>query len=109
MAKEKKNTKEMQYAVKYLHEIKKMSTTKISLELGVAEAIVESIISKPNEEKPLKPSKSQDMMIRHTANKKNNQVSVMTESASQLNDELLKNFDSPTSRTSKNAIFRPNG
>lgn len=108
MAKKKK-TKEIEYAVKYLSETTKMSPEQISLELGVEQAIVEGILNQPEEEKPRKVSKSQNLMVRHTASKKNNNVSIMTEGASQLNDELVKNFDNTPSRTSKNAIFRPNG
>ena len=48
-------------------------------------------------------------MSRHTASKNINNVSIMTEAASQLNDELVKNTNSTHSRTSQNAIFRPNG
>lgn len=109
MAKEKKKTKEVEYAVKYLYDIKKLTPTQISLELGVAEAIVDGIINAPTESTPRQESKSQKLMIRQTASKKINNVSVMTEAASQVNDEAVKNFGNTTSRTSKNAIFKPNG
>lgn len=109
MSKQKKNTKEIRYAVKYLYEINKMTISDIALELGVSEAIVDSVVNQQPEPKPRQVSKSQDMMVRHTASKKNNNVSIMTEGASQLNDELVKKFGSTSSRTSKNAIFRPNG
>lgn len=109
MSKNKKRTKEIEYATRYLYETMKMTPTNIALELGVAEAVVDGIINQPKEEAPKKISKSQNMMVRHTAGKKNNNVSIMTESASQLNDELVKNFGNTSSRTSKNAIFRPNG
>jgi hypothetical protein len=109
MAKKQKNkTKEIEYAIKYLYETMKAKPKDIALELGVAEAIVDGIINQPKEEKPRKVSKSQSLMGRHTAAKKNNNVSVMTEAASQLNDELVRNFEATKSRTSKNAIFRPN-
>jgi transposase len=104
-----KKRKELEYAVKYLYETTKMSISNIALELGVAEAIVDGIINATPEPTPLKKSKSQDLMIRHTSVKKTNNVSVMTEGASQLNDELKKNFGSTKSRTSKDSIFRPNG
>jgi transposase len=108
MAKIKKKTKEIEYAVKYLYETTKMSMSNIALELGVAEAIVEGILNEKPEPKPKKISKSQNLMIRHTSNKKTNNVSVMTEAASQLNDELKKKLPSTISRTSKDSIFRPN-
>lgn len=109
MAKKKTRTKEIEYAVKYLHETTKMSSNQISLELGVEKAIVDGIINQQPEEKPRKVSKSQSLMTRHTSAKKNNNVSIMTEAASQLNDELVKNFGPTQSRHGANAIFRPNG
>lgn len=110
MAKQqKKKTIETEYAVKYLHETKKLSSTQIALELGIAEAVVDGIINKQPETKPRQASKSQNLMIRQTASKGINNVSVMTEAASQLNDENVKGFNATESRTSKNAIFRPNG
>lgn len=110
MAKNNKTrTKETEYAVKYLHDTLKLKSKDIALELGIAEAIVDGILDEPKQEKPRKISKSQSLMTRHTAAKKTNNVSIMTEGASQLNDELVKNFRSAASRTSKNAIFRPNG
>lgn len=109
MSKNKKKTKEIEYAVKYLYETTKLQPKQIALELGVAEAIVDGIINQVPEEKPQKKSKTQSLMIRHTAGKKTNNVSIMTEGASELNDELKKNFVNTPSRTSKNSIFRPNG
>lgn len=110
MTKKPKNkTKEVEYAVKYLYETTKMSISNIALELGVAEAIVDGIINATPEPTPLKKSKSQDLMIRHTSVKKTNNVSIMTEGASQVNDELVGKFEATKSRTSTNAIFRPNG
>jgi hypothetical protein len=48
------------------------------------------------------------MMIRHTRDKKNNSVSIMTGEASMLNDELKKNQQVKPNRNS-DCIFRPNG
>lgn len=109
MAKTKKR-KELEYAVRYLSDTMKVSNKEIALELGVAEAVVDGILNQqPTEPKPKKISKSQNLMIRHTSSKKTNNVSIMTEGASQLNDELKKNFGNTQSRTSKDSIFRPNG
>lgn len=107
MAKTNKR-KQLEYAVEHLKN-KNLTVTEISLELGVAEAVVQGILDVPKEPKPRKKSKSQDLMIRHTTNKKTNNVSIMTESASQLNDEIKKNFGNTTSRTAKDSIFKPNG
>jgi hypothetical protein len=106
----KNNTKNKttEYAVKYLSDVEKKDVKTISLQLGVSEAIVEGILNEKPEPKPKKISKSQNLMIRHTSNKKTNNVSVMTEAASQLNDELKKKLPSTISRTSKDSIFRPN-
>lgn len=110
MAKQKLKTKEMELAIKYLHEVKRSTTKEIALELGVAEAIVDGVINQTPEEKPKRVSKSQDLMQRQTAAKKINNVSIMTQAASQLNDEMVKKLNSDgQSRMSKGAIFRPNG
>lgn len=110
MAKQKQRTKEIELAIKYLNEVKKLNTKEISLELGVSEAIVDGVINEQPEERPKRISKSQDLMQRQTAAKKINNVSIMTQAASQLNDEVVKNLQSDgQSRISKGAIFRPNG
>lgn len=109
MAKQKKKTKEIEYAIKYLHDTMKMDTKQIALELGLAEAIVEGIINQQPEPKATKKSKSQDLMIRHTSVKKTNNVSIMTEAASQVNDEFRKHTDPKASKRFNNSIFRPNG
>jgi hypothetical protein len=109
MAKTKKKTKEIEYAVKYLYETTKMSISNIALELGVAEAIVDGIINATPEPTPLKKSRSQDLMIRHTSVKKTNNVSIMTEGASQVNDEFKKNSTTRPSKRFNNSIYRPNG
>lgn len=107
--KNNKRNKQTDYAVKYLHETLKKTQKEIALELGVAEAIVEGILNQQPEEKPRKQSKSQNMMIRHTSVKKTNNVSIMTEGASQVNDEFKKKINSIGSRKTQEAIFRPNG
>lgn len=109
MAKSKNKTKEIEYAVKYLYETKHLQPKNIALELGISEAIVEGIINTQEETKPQKISKTQNLMIRHTSNKKNNNVSIMTEAASQLNDELKKQNNTSPAQRFKNSIFRPNG
>lgn len=53
-------------------------------------------------------SKSKDLMIRHTRDKKINSVSIMTQEASMTNDELKKNI-TPTSNRNADCIFKPNG
>lgn len=110
MAKSKHKTKEIEYATKYLYETLKMEPKQIALELGVAEAIVHGIIDQQPEPKKTTKSRSQDLMIRHTSVKKTNNVSIMTEAASQMNDELRnKTKGNKLSSRHDNSIYRPNG
>lgn len=105
----KKRTKEIEYAIKYLHESKQANSTQIALELGVEQAIVDAIIAEPPPAKEVKLSKKQNLMINQTVGKKVNNVSIMTEAASQKNDEFTKNIGSIQSRSSIGSIHRPNG
>lgn len=57
-------------------------------------------------ESTAKKSKSKNLMITQTRDKKINNVSIMTREASSLNDELKKNFTTKT--FNENTIFRPN-
>lgn len=57
-------------------------------------------------ESATKNSKSKNLMITNTRDKKTNNVAIMTREASTLNDELTKNFTSK--RFNENTIFRPN-
>lgn len=109
MAKQKKRSKELEYAVKYLKEAKGWDVTKIATELGVASAIVDAIYNEIEEPEPRTPSKAQNMMIRHSSAKKINNVSIMTEAASQYNDEMRSKTVNNSNRHSNNSIFRPNG
>lgn len=109
MAKNSTKNKQTEYAVKYLSGTLNKNQKEIALELGIAEAIVEGILNQQPEEKPRKQSKTQNMMIRHTAVKKTNNVSIMTEGASQLHDEYRKKINNSRSRKTQNSIFRPNG
>ena len=56
--------------------------------------------------RPTKTDKTKDLMIRQTAAKKNNSVSIMTEPASQLGDTFLQNI-APTTKKTDDYIFRP--
>lgn len=108
MTKNKKKTKEIEYAVKYLYDTIKMQPNQIALELGIAQAIVDGIIHQQPEPKQETKSKSQNLMIRHTSAKKTNNVSIMTEAASQMNDEFKKNSNTKPSKKFNNSIYRPN-
>lgn len=107
--KRKTRTKEIDYAIKYLYEVKNLSSTKIALELGIEEAIVDGIINQQPQPKENKPSKRQNLMINETVGKKVKNVSIMTEAASQQHDEFAKKIPSINSRMSAKSIHRPNG
>jgi hypothetical protein len=53
-------------------------------------------------------SKSKDLMIRHTRDKKTNNVAIMTKEASAVNDDFKKRLASKTSDKTQDCIFRPN-
>jgi DNA-binding transcriptional regulator LsrR (DeoR family) len=54
--------------------------------------------------KPVKSSK--DLMIRHTRDKKTNNVAIMTREASAFNDDAKKKF--PSKNDNNEHIFKPN-
>jgi hypothetical protein len=103
MAKLSKNN---EYAIKYLinqgHNVEH-----IVKELGVTKSQVEKIITTTQTKTtPAKTDKTKDLMIRQTSAKKINSVSIMTESASQLGDEFIKNINT-NGRNTEGYIFRP--
>lgn len=99
-----KLNKTKEYAIKYLFHQEKKSPQEIADELKISLSDVNSVVSKKTS--PAKTDKTKNLMIRQTAAKKNNSVSIMTEAAAQLSDEFIKNMESPTKRTDK-YIFRP--
>lgn len=101
------------YAIQWLNSQSK-TAPEIAKELALTEKQVNSVLEKnsiASEKNNIKiaksTSRSQNLMIRETAGKKNNSVAIMTGEASMLNDELkhkTKNTDQP--KTDK-YIFRP--
>jgi hypothetical protein len=88
----------------------------ISKELGIGLKLVKDVIS--NRPEPQNKSiqttsaktTSKDMMIRETSAKRNKSVAIMTKEASQVNDSFRQTLNNNVAaRTSKNAIYRPNG
>ncbi len=63
MAKQKQRTKEIELAIKYLNEVKKLNSKEISLELGVSEAIVDGVINEQPEESKDKPLLRRSIML----------------------------------------------
>jgi ribosome-binding protein aMBF1 (putative translation factor) len=104
----KKITKETEYAIKYLSNTMQMSNKDISNELGISVSSVNKIIEAEPKPKSNTKSKSHDLMIRHTSAKKMNNVSIMTEAASQYNDEIKS--QRPKTKPFKDCIHqsRPN-
>lgn len=106
-----KNRKQLEYAIQYLKSTSEMSEKEIAKELGVTENDVLTISKNIEETKPKTKtstktrSKSHELMIRHTSNKKTNNVSIMTEAASQYNDEIKKNVNAKI-RQSKNCVYK---
>lgn len=97
-----KSTKVIEYAIKYLRELSKMNDSQIAEELKITE---EEILKFP----PVKISRSKNLMINETISKKQKTVSIMTEAASQLNDELVKKIkNNTTTKPTNDCIFRPN-
>lgn len=101
-----KLSKLKEYAIKYLHEQKKTAPD-ISVELKIPLHQVETVIANnPTKISKSKKDHTKELMIRQTSAKKQNTVSIMTESAAQLSDEFVKNMDFHKQRT-QNYIFRP--
>jgi hypothetical protein len=100
------------YAIKWLAS-EGEDAGSISKQLKIPEDKIISVLEKNqpmNKEKirsGSEPSKNKQktLMINETAVKKNKSVSIMTEGASQRNDEVIKNMVSKKEHT---AIFRPN-
>ena len=100
-------TKTKEYAIKYLHQYAKKSIQEIAEELKISQSEVKKIVGADNNKiSKSKTDKTKDLMIRQTSAKKNNSVSIMTESASQLSDEFIKNMNNKSSKNSDH-IFRP--
>jgi hypothetical protein len=103
-------SKETEYAIKYLLESKKMDPKDVAKELKIKITTVNKFLSPPSETEktaPAKTDKTKELMIRQTSSKKNNTVSIMTESASQLSDEFIKTINSDQIKRTQEYIFRP--
>jgi hypothetical protein len=101
------------YAMRWLNGINK-SSLEISDELSIPENQVIKTLEKlgtSQADKAAIQTKSSsaaqpiDLMIRHTAGKKTNNVSIMTQEASQLHDSIKQN--STFNPATQKGIFRP--
>lgn len=107
-------TKQLGYAINWLVTQNK-TIDDICNELNLTTKQVTSYIEKHclTNSKPLATKsestqvKSKELMIRHTSNKKTNNVAIMTREASELNDGFKKQIKIESNRNS-NCIFKPN-
>ena len=108
-----KLSKSTSYAINWLYS-QGSDAASIAEELNIAEDSVKAHIEKnhiqknsdvlADKSKPVKSSK--DLMIRHTRDKKTNNVSIMTREASEFNDHIKKKI-SDKSEKNQEHIFRP--
>lgn len=112
-------SKTQNYAILWLNS-QGLEALKIADELKLTEKQVLSVLEKGIDKKVSENSsvktakspvnsRSKNLMITQTAGKKTKNVAIMTQEASQINDELKKNYNSSSSRYKENIIYRPNG
>jgi biotin operon repressor len=108
-----KLSKAKEYAILYLNDIMETSEQTIAEELNISVSTVNEVLSNRAVEEPVvvdkkkskgKVTKAHDMMIRHTAGKKDNGVSIMTKEANEYQQELMKKLNSQ--KRENKAIFR---
>jgi hypothetical protein len=101
-----KLSKTKEYAIRYLSDNMGLNAQQISKELKLSIEDIEKIL--PPMKESLKEDKTKDLRISQTAVKKINSVSIMTEAASQVNDEMIKNMNT-SGRNLNSVIFKPRG
>lgn len=107
-----KNNNQKIYSVYFLSD-QGTSAAKVAKELNITAKEVKDILAdrkkNPNTKVKTKtaPINSKSLMITETSVKGTKNVSIMTKAASELNDSYKKSLNRTTSRTSRNAIYRP--
>lgn len=112
-----KITKKDKYAIQFLYE-NGSTEESICKELDLDIKQVKRFISKnlkaktveaveENKAEEQKDDKTKNLMIRQTASKKNNSVSIMTQGASQIGDEFYKALQSSPKNTDSYIYRRP--
>ena len=103
--------KTQKYAIQWLMHQNK-SAAEIVKELKIPEKTVSNFMAKntvATTEKTTNvtsaPVNSKDLMIRHTSNKNNNTVAIMTKEASEVNDEAKKKATQTNTKYNRN-IFK---
>lgn len=108
-----KLSKSSTYAINWLHSIGK-SPSEIAEELKIKGDDVVKYLEKyspsthdqlATKASPVSKKSSADLMIRHTRDKKINNVAIMTKEASELNDDLKKKINSNSRE--RDCIFKP--
>jgi IS30 family transposase len=104
-----KLTKKDKYAIEFLHSKGNTNSEiakELNLDIGQVKRFISKNISKPQTtstdsetNSTKKVDKTKNLMIRHTSDKKNNSVSIMTQGASQIGDDFYKNMNSATKNT----------
>lgn len=95
--------KSEEYAIKFLHS-QGLNSDQIVEELSVDNSVVDNVLASYSKEQPVV---TENLMIRHTAEKKSNNVSIMTSDASMLADSVSKNKQQSAARPER--VFRPRG
>jgi hypothetical protein len=106
--------KQKEYSIYYLSDSGE-STSNIAKTLGLkAKEIKDILLNRNKENKTIKttsaPTNSKALMITETSVKGTKNVAIMTKAASEVNDAFRQKLDKNNviSRTSRNAIYRPN-
>jgi predicted transcriptional regulator len=105
------NNNTTKYAILYLVN-QGIEQKEIAKELGIKLTEVKKHMPKPVKDKQnnirttSSRTNSKDLMIMETSGKGTKNVSIMTKSASEVNDAFKKTIQQPISRTTKNSIFQ---
>ena len=108
-----KISKSNTYAINWLVSQNK-SVQDIASELKLSEDQIIKYLEKhqvaDSQKLPIKsgPIKSKELMIRHTRDKKTNNVAIMTKEASEVNDELKRKSINNNIGKNQECIFKPN-
>lgn len=100
-----KITKKDKYAIRFLHSEGKTDeyiAKDLDLDLKQVQRFISKNIVEPTQtipDTPVKVDKTKNLMIRHTSDKKNNTVSIMTQGASQVGDDFYKSLNSSPKNT----------
>jgi hypothetical protein len=105
------NNNTIKYAILYLIN-QGIEQKEIAKELGIKITEVKKHMPKPSKDNQnnikttSSKTNSKDLMIMETSVKRINNVSIMTKSASEVNDALKKSMPQPLSTKTKNFIFQ---